>query len=157
MTAISAPRNSDAITIFGNHWPEVDGIAYIYQRIERNCHVDTRYSISSLCDFLLRNPEKKCILMIQPHHHAYFLYTLAQQLPQATIKIVTDTLFLSDRVIVDTLGFTDVTTVDDFIHARWVSLLPTNISQFTSLPRWDEADFFDFMNKKILHGLHAWG
>lgn len=53
--------------------------------------------------------------MIQPHHHAYFLYMLAQQLYQTTI------------------------------------------SQFASLPQWDMADFFDFMNKKILHELHAWG
>lgn len=149
--------NNKELTIFGMNWPEVDGVAYIYHGLRREYAVKTMYSATSIFDWLRHYPDSQCILIIQPHEQAYFLYRLTQAFSRAQIKIVTDKLFLSDRVILNALGFTDVTTFDAFIHHCEEALSPVRPIQFTHLPDWDEAGFLTFINKTILHKLNDWG
>lgn len=149
--------NNKELTVFGMNWPEVDGVAYIYHGLRRECVVKTMYSATSIFDWLRNYPESQCILIIQPHEHAYFLYRLTQEFSRAHIKIVTEKLFLSDRVILTALGFTNVTTFDTFIHHGEEVLSPVRPIKLSILPHWDELSFLTFINKKIFNSLSDWG
>ncbi|MEG0171505.1 MAG: LuxR C-terminal-related transcriptional regulator [Hafnia sp.] len=145
------------IAIFGMCWPEVDGIAYIYQHEKMSRVIESHYSVTRIFDYLAHNPEKQCILIIQPHDHAYFLYQLAQDFPQANIKIVTNKLYLSDRVILKTLVFHDSTTFDKLLHGgRKLHTLP-QIYQPHLIPDYDELSFLSYINSTILRQLNEWG
>lgn len=144
------------ISIFGESWPEVNGLANIYQ-----CSEDRGggkyYSLIHIRDCLRCYPDKEYILIIQPHNYAYFLYRLAQEFSKVNIKIICDKLYLSDIVILKTLGFTDATTFDTFTYARGTSHLSIHTSQLHPLPSWDELHFLKFINKTIINQLHEWG
>lgn len=145
------------VAIFGVNWPEVDGVAYIYQCIEQGYNIETYYSLADLFKILQCSPNKECILIIQPHNNAYFLYTLSQSFWWANIKIVTDTLYLSDRVILSALGFSDATTFGTLINAKKLSFSSAGISRFPSLDDFDKREFLIFINKVIINRLKEWG
>ncbi|TBL65503.1 LuxR C-terminal-related transcriptional regulator [Hafnia paralvei] len=157
MSELTPLSNNENIHIFGSNWVEVEGVAYIYNNIETNSVVYTYHSVFDIFDFLFHHADGRCILVVQPHKHAYFLYTLSKNFAMANIKIVANDLFLSDSIILSTLGFADVTTFDSFIHCMDEVLSLVTISKFHHLPSWNESIFLTFINNKILHGLNEFG
>lgn len=146
-----------SIVIVGISWPEVEGICYFYKDIYDDCFIDTCYSVKNIFNLIDKHPERGVILLIQPHNNAYLLYRVSQKYPQLNIKIIANELYFSDIVILETLGFKDFTTFDDFIKLNDMPLSYFRKSKLFLLKDMNELDFLKFINNKIITQLYKQG
>lgn len=95
---------AEHIIIFGDCWPVVSAVESVIMTIHPECVCNTVTDLSSLIYQLTCKPQALLILCLHPREHIFLFYALREELVYHPTLVISNELFLSDRLILSAWG-----------------------------------------------------
>lgn len=92
------------VIIFGDCWPVVSALENVVLDVNPDCSCKTASDLSTLVYQLNCEPQALLILCLRPREHIFLFYALKEELIYHPTMVISDELFLSDRLILSTWG-----------------------------------------------------
>lgn len=92
------------VIIFGDCWPVVSALENVVLDVNPDCSCKTTYNLSTLVHQLTCEQQALLILCLRPREHIFLFYALKEELIYHPTMVISDELFLSDRLILSTWG-----------------------------------------------------
>lgn len=92
------------VIIFGDCWPIVSALESVVPDIHPGCSCNTAPDLSSLIYQLTCEPQALLILCLRPREHIFLFYALKEELISHPTLVISDELFLSDRLMLSSWG-----------------------------------------------------
>jgi len=144
------------IAIFGDCWPEIEGVAYLLEKTGKGCHIETYHTADAFFHDIENHPADCIIITLPPRGYAYFLYQVSLRCPHTPIVVLAEKFYLSDRVVLETLTLSGLSfaALIGFQYDKIFGLFPIDSRH---LRHYSKEEFIRYMNKKIFSALHTQG
>ncbi|EKC2495920.1 transcriptional regulator [Salmonella enterica] len=114
-TDIREAIHGQTVIVHGDCWPEMTAVQHVVQAIHPEYSCEVTGSLTDLLRFLARTPDALLILCLRPGEHIYLFYALKEVLLDHPALVISDELFFSDRLVLQSWGGLPFTSLRDII------------------------------------------